>query len=202
MSELHQKPSQSIAAPPKAQMKRKAPAKTVVNPFSTKVLKRANPVKPLIPVDSNKKEVQEVKDEIEEIKEETPVEVPVTRPKPQIRTALDNLDPDLIDEEPEIEEIVTQDVQEDISGIDFDDDFGEENTAPKSEAKLPKSEVLDIGEGGKMWETVKGSQPEIPVDIQVDASQLPMTTGEDGEQVMRMYWIDAYEDQYKQPGEY
>uniref|UniRef100_A0A803T2M0 DNA polymerase n=1 Tax=Anolis carolinensis TaxID=28377 RepID=A0A803T2M0_ANOCA len=37
-------------------------------------------------------------------------------------------------------------------------------------------------------------------EIQVDSSQLPLTTGEDGQQVFRFYWLDAYEDQYTQPG--
>ncbi len=50
------------------------------------------------------------------------------------------------------------------------------------------------------WEMVKGDQPDIPVDVEVDSSKLPVTTDENGEQVLQMYWIDAYEDQYKQPG--
>ena len=41
---------------------------------------------------------------------------------------------------------------------------------------------------------------ELPVDVQVDSSQLPLCTNDDGEQVIRMFWIDAYEDYYKQPG--
>ena len=50
------------------------------------------------------------------------------------------------------------------------------------------------------WETCKGDAADIPVDVQVDSSQLPMVENEEGEQVLRMYWIDAYEDQWKQPG--
>lgn len=37
-------------------------------------------------------------------------------------------------------------------------------------------------------------------EIQVDSSELPLVTGEDGQQVFRFYWLDAYEDQYNQPG--
>ncbi|XP_062982560.1 DNA polymerase alpha catalytic subunit [Elgaria multicarinata webbii] len=36
--------------------------------------------------------------------------------------------------------------------------------------------------------------------IQVDASQLPLIIGEDGQQIFKFYWLDAYEDQYNQPG--
>ncbi len=51
------------------------------------------------------------------------------------------------------------------------------------------------------WETVKGEDTSvIPQDVHVDSSQLPLTTNEDGEQVLRMYWLDAYEDYFRQPG--
>ena len=54
---------------------------------------------------------------------------------------------------------------------------------------------------GTSWETVKAESMDLPRDVQVDSSKLPLTTGEDGEQVLRMYWFDAYEDYFKQPGE-
>ena len=50
------------------------------------------------------------------------------------------------------------------------------------------------------WEISKGDEADIPVDVQVDSSQLPLVSNKDGEQFLRMYWIDAYEDPYKQPG--
>ena len=204
MSELQQKPSSSSlpSAPPQVKLKRKAPAKTVVNPFSTKAIKRANPVKALAPVDTNKatvvEETEDVKmeEEVEDIKEEPmqqEEEAPSRRPKPQIRTALDCLDPEAMEAEVEEEEKVKKEM--DVSGIDFDDDFGVENAAPKEEESLP-----ELVSGGTAWETVKSSQPEYTADIQVDSSQLPLIQDEDGEQVLKMFWIDAYEDQYKQPG--
>lgn len=52
---------------------------------------------------------------------------------------------------------------------------------------------------GTSWEVSKGDQAGIPVDVEVDSSKLPLVT-ENEEQFLRMYWIDAYEDQYKQPG--
>ena len=50
------------------------------------------------------------------------------------------------------------------------------------------------------WKTETSQGSEVITDVQVDASQLPLTTNEDGEQVLRFYWLDAYEDHYKQPG--
>jgi DNA polymerase alpha subunit A len=43
-------------------------------------------------------------------------------------------------------------------------------------------------------------QSESATDVQVDTSQIPMVTKENGDQVLRFYWLDAYEDQYKHPG--
>ncbi|XP_069103569.1 DNA polymerase alpha catalytic subunit-like isoform X1 [Argopecten irradians] len=37
-------------------------------------------------------------------------------------------------------------------------------------------------------------------DIQVDTSNLPLVTNSSGDQVLRFYWLDAYEDPYNNPG--
>lgn len=37
-------------------------------------------------------------------------------------------------------------------------------------------------------------------EIQVDSNHLPLVKGADEEQVFQFYWLDAYEDQYSQPG--
>uniref|UniRef100_A0A8C3RYD7 DNA polymerase n=1 Tax=Chelydra serpentina TaxID=8475 RepID=A0A8C3RYD7_CHESE len=37
-------------------------------------------------------------------------------------------------------------------------------------------------------------------EVHVDPSCLPLVNGEDDDQVFRFYWLDAYEDQYSQPG--
>lgn len=39
------------------------------------------------------------------------------------------------------------------------------------------------------------------MEVQVDSSQLPLVEGPDGERVFRFYWLDAFEDQYSQPGD-
>lgn len=45
-----------------------------------------------------------------------------------------------------------------------------------------------------------GDSGEAPMEVQVDSSQLPLVEGPDGEKVFRFYWLDAFEDQYSQPG--
>ncbi|KAL2768884.1 DNA polymerase alpha catalytic subunit isoform 3 [Daubentonia madagascariensis] len=37
-------------------------------------------------------------------------------------------------------------------------------------------------------------------EVQVDSNYLPLVKGTDEEQVFQFYWLDAYEDQYNQPG--
>uniref|UniRef100_A0A672P6E8 DNA polymerase n=1 Tax=Sinocyclocheilus grahami TaxID=75366 RepID=A0A672P6E8_SINGR len=70
---------------------------------------------------------------------------------------------------------------------------------------IPCSKWLNIdlsGLGGGMgWEKIEEGEPiETPVEVQVDSSQLPLMEGPDGDMVFRFYWLDAFEDQYSQPG--
>lgn len=70
---------------------------------------------------------------------------------------------------------------------------------PKTE---PLEEVLKSGMvGGSCWEKMEEEEAdEAPVEVQVDSSQLPLVEGPDGDMVFRFYWLDAFEDQYNQPG--
>ena len=54
--------------------------------------------------------------------------------------------------------------------------------------------------GWNGFQDSNSGQSEVTTDIHVDSSQLPLVAREDGEQVLRFYWLDAYEDQYKNPG--
>lgn len=46
----------------------------------------------------------------------------------------------------------------------------------------------------------KDKEMSVSGDIQVDSGALPTVTNEKGESVLRMYWLDAYEDPFKHPG--
>ncbi|KAG7160964.1 DNA polymerase alpha catalytic subunit-like [Homarus americanus] len=63
----------------------------------------------------------------------------------------------------------------------------------------PKVDESQLATG---WETIKGELKEAQFnqDVQIDSSQLPLTTNAEGDQVLRFYWLDAYEDYFKQPG--
>ncbi|XP_063490816.1 DNA polymerase alpha catalytic subunit isoform X6 [Symphalangus syndactylus] len=57
---------------------------------------------------------------------------------------------------------------------------------------LPDVSCWDIDQEGDSSFSVQ--------EVQVDSSHLPLVKGADGEQVFHFYWLDAYEDQYNQPG--
>ncbi|XP_071492723.1 DNA polymerase alpha catalytic subunit-like [Diadema antillarum] len=120
-------------------------------------------------------------------------------------------------------EVLEEDVDEnDLNGLDDMEDLDFDEDDVKTEPNVVKPEVKEEEmeeEDSKAtvqaninpevcstsgWETIKGEveedEEDIKVNIQVDASTLPLTTNEDGEQILRMYWLDAYEDPFKQPG--
>ncbi|CAG5130361.1 unnamed protein product, partial [Candidula unifasciata] len=96
----------------------------------------------------------------------------------------------------------------DMSDIDFDDvedctreDIKVEPTdhqlenKPKPSRHLISEDTLTVG-----WDNAGSTGQSVPVDVQVDTSKLPLTSNATGEQVLRFYWLDAFEDPYHQPG--
>uniref|UniRef100_A0A0B7B4I6 DNA polymerase n=1 Tax=Arion vulgaris TaxID=1028688 RepID=A0A0B7B4I6_9EUPU len=102
----------------------------------------------------------------------------------------------------------------DLADIGFDDDMVDTSSKPEElEVKhdvvhdnlqmdtkkcnqLISEEILTLG-----WENVgNNGQSETHMDFTVDNSNLPLVTNSTGEQVLRFYWLDAYEDPYHQPG--
>ncbi|CAB1340897.1 unnamed protein product, partial [Coregonus sp. 'balchen'] len=67
---------------------------------------------------------------------------------------------------------------------------------PKAE---PQDPVLLRGVLGGSWGQEEGDS-EAPVEVQVDTSRLPLVEGPEGELMFRFYWLDAFEEQYSQPG--
>ncbi|KAJ8375624.1 hypothetical protein SKAU_G00062040 [Synaphobranchus kaupii] len=67
----------------------------------------------------------------------------------------------------------------------------------------PKTEVQNppFHPGMSCWAAMgEGETSEPVVEVQVDPSQLPLVVGSDGELAFRFYWLDAFEDQFNQPG--
>ncbi|CAJ0952654.1 unnamed protein product [Ranitomeya imitator] len=100
---------------------------------------------------------------------------------------------------------------------DFDEPMEEDNSeskpdisaAVKIEADIKKEVKEETDEKPHMasafsrescWDQAPDETHSVANEVQVDSSLLPLVTGEDGDPVFRFYWLDAYEDQYNQPG--
>ncbi|TWW71126.1 DNA polymerase alpha catalytic subunit isoform X1 [Takifugu flavidus] len=79
---------------------------------------------------------------------------------------------------------------------------GEAKVAPKVEPKMePHDPILFSSKTESSWEQEEEDRASaVPVDIQVDTSQLPLVEEPNGEQVFRFYWLDAFEEPYSHPG--
>ncbi|XP_061096553.1 DNA polymerase alpha catalytic subunit isoform X2 [Conger conger] len=197
LQDLHSEKPSPFAPPPVISLKKKKPPRVPLNPFS---------VQPQAPKDSP-----------------SPIGSKVramgagARPAPAARTP--RAQP-LPSPAPPTSQSLRVTVEEaDDGALQFDDrDFdepmdvgGEEQEAVKEETQPEPLTALEeesktelqkpllhsgvFSEGG--WEA-ETSEP--VVEVQVDSSQLPMVEGPDGELAFRFYWLDAFEDQYSQPG--
>lgn len=126
----------------------------------------------------------------------------------------------------ELEDSATQDIEEfQTQDLDFDDDFSNDAAPKPVEVKkedIPSTAetITDVAEeflnedfeifSGKK-ESPKELKPltstwpdqmldnQVVANIQVDA-QLPLKTNENGDKVMKFYWLDAWEDRFVKPG--
>nr|XP_019612610.1 PREDICTED: DNA polymerase alpha catalytic subunit [Rhinolophus sinicus] len=128
---------------------------------------------------------------------------------------------------PTAEPVPCQQDQEESAAVDFDDaDFDEPMEAEevdmepvaaktrdqesepakgvKAEADPQKGTTSCLGSflpDDSCWDIDREDDSSFSAqDVQVDSSKLPLVKGEDEEQVLQFYWLDAYEDQYNQPG--
>ncbi|KAM8977106.1 DNA polymerase alpha catalytic subunit [Pelodytes ibericus] len=205
-----------IAPPPVITLKKKRPAGAPLNPFSVSnaspkvssasVRKPPAEVKSEYPQSSSYCKVQSTAKPLQ-IKPELPSDVGKNMAK-KIGFV-------------KVEEISAE---REHAEIEFDDgDFDEpmeednfevtpQNTATvkeESKCKSVKKEeqiteesaiIKAVPSNESCWDHMPDENETVSNEVQVDSSLLPLVTGEDGDQVFRFYWLDAYEDQYNQPG--
>ncbi|ELW48287.1 DNA polymerase alpha catalytic subunit [Tupaia chinensis] len=80
---------------------------------------------------------------------------------------------------------------EPAEGVKHEADPGK-GTTSYLESFLPDVSCWDIGQEDDSNFSTQ--------EVKVDSSHLPLVKGTDGDQVFQFYWLDAYEDQYNQPG--
>ncbi|XP_063063465.1 DNA polymerase alpha catalytic subunit [Engraulis encrasicolus] len=202
LQDLHSEKSAILTPPPVVTLKKKKSVGSPMNPFSVK----PQPPKDMLPSPVPKMKLPAPVAPLPPVKA-----AQAPKPAPSVKA--------IKVEEPE------EEMQEplEFDDMDFDEpmDLGsQENkeaqvkTEVKAEVKAevkptvkvePKSEPQDpmlipamTGGWAKMEED--GDSGEAPMEVQVDSSQLPLVEGPDGEKVFRLYWLDAFEDQYSQPG--
>ncbi|MCJ8745884.1 hypothetical protein PDJAM_G00135430 [Pangasius djambal] len=205
LEDLHSEKPLLFTPPPVITLKKKKALGSPMNPFSVQT--QSPKESPVAPASKPKRAV--IRPPPSDLASK-----PASQPAPSIQP-----------QKPKLEE-----PDEACDSLDFDEvDFDEpmelgteqqqqqqrEETAVKAEAEPeaergvkvepktePEDEVLISGMvGDSCWGKVEEDEvDESPVEVQVDSSQLPMVEGADGETVFRFYWLDAFEDQFNQPG--
>ncbi|XP_071838856.1 DNA polymerase alpha catalytic subunit-like [Apostichopus japonicus] len=146
---------------------------------------------------------------------------PKSRPEKRFKQSVKmEPEPEIEDYSESMQDFTSENIEEMDTPIEEADTTQEEEAKPKVEdvdskvaetgrkfipavKEKPKSNFNPAAVSDLGWETVRetaADSKEKIQDVQVDSSALPLTTNDDNEQVLRFYWIDAYEDQYKQPG--
>ncbi|ESP04902.1 hypothetical protein LOTGIDRAFT_109334, partial [Lottia gigantea] len=98
-------------------------------------------------------------------------------------------------------EIKPEPVDEDSPMIEqFDTNMDDDDDVIQTENQVQQNGGANLEFVSSGWENVQSETVEPVGDIHVDSSKLPLVTNEEGEQIMRFYWLDAYEDPWKQPG--
>ncbi|KAM9037624.1 DNA polymerase alpha catalytic subunit isoform 1-T1 [Sarcophilus harrisii] len=78
----------------------------------------------------------------------------------------------------------------------------EKDKEPKKSVEPELSHLDSFFPDVSCWDKIdqEGESSIQTQEIQVDSNRLPLVKGTDGDQVFLFYWLDAYEDQYNQPG--
>ncbi|XP_022344658.2 DNA polymerase alpha catalytic subunit-like [Crassostrea virginica] len=211
MEELHQGPSEGMMKPLPIKLKKKGfnATKSPLNPFNTNIPSAgAQPVRGSQPV--KKKTIIKAEPQLVKIKREPGI---LPRPNIPLEDAFDEVDGmdvgvGSVKTEKDSDSGFTQTYGDeaammDLNDVDFDDeDLGIKKEEPEKKVHAEEevvsipSETFSTG-----WENYQmNSQEESAAEVKVDTSELPLVTSSNGEQVLRFYWLDAYEDQYHNPG--
>ncbi|XP_019480791.1 PREDICTED: DNA polymerase alpha catalytic subunit [Hipposideros armiger] len=199
-------PETSFTTPPPVILKKKRSIETSMNPFSMHTPKaipsgktdspvsRKEPPLTLVPV----KRARFAADPVL-VPCPTAETVPALCPRNKDESvAVDFEDVDF-DEPMEAEEVDLEPV-----AAKTRDQKSEPAKGVKTEADPQKGTTSCLGSfvpDGSCWDIDREDDSGFSAqDVQVDSNNLPLVKGADEEQVFQFFWLDAYEDQYSQPG--
>ncbi|XP_017526531.2 DNA polymerase alpha catalytic subunit isoform X2 [Manis javanica] len=183
-----------VTPPPVMILKKKGPIGATLNPFSVHTPKAVPSGKAASSV--SRKEPPSIPVPIKHV-EFAGEPVAALRTDDDESGAMDFEDGDF-DEPMETEEVAVEPVvaktgdeeSEPVEGVKYEADCGT-GTASYLGSFLPEVSWDIDQEDGSTFSAQ---------EVQVDSSHLPLVKGADEEQVFQFYWLDAYEDQYSQPG--
>ncbi|XP_030058230.1 DNA polymerase alpha catalytic subunit isoform X2 [Microcaecilia unicolor] len=213
LQDLNNAEMPQLAPPPVIMLKKRRPAGVALNPFS--VLSPLPKVTPPAMVRTPRSSV----------KMESPFLAPIKQEPASQRTAIKE-ESSVAERDPMKVKVMADEAGEDQHAMDFEDgdfdelmeaqDMGvvpetgntiEEEIGHVECAREKHGESQDTSSGSSIlpeiscWDRMDQEESDsVGTEVQVDSSQLPLVNGADGEQVFRFYWLDAYEDQYHQPG--
>ncbi|XP_029458947.1 DNA polymerase alpha catalytic subunit isoform X2 [Rhinatrema bivittatum] len=201
-----------LAPPPVIMLKKKRPAGVALNPFSMQspfpkvtppttmrvphtVVKTESPLAKVVQRHASQKAM--TKEESNVMESADPMRVNIT-------TAAAGEDQHVMDFEDgdfdELMEAENMDVVTEGSSIKEEAEHAECARAIHPEVQdssFPNRTLLEVS----CWDRMDKEESDLVApEVQVDLGRLPLMNGADGEQVFKFYWLDAYEDQYHQPG--
>ncbi|XP_026057085.1 DNA polymerase alpha catalytic subunit-like [Carassius auratus] len=200
LQDLHSEKPVLLTPPPVITLKKKKTLGSPMNPFS---------VKPQVPKESPGVQMSKPRPVVTRVPPADPSPRSSAHIQPSKPAATQIKKPQAEEPEEEAIEFDEMDFDEPMEAENIEEEpvkvkaeletTSNVNVEPKTE---PQDEMLISGLGGGMgWEKIEEGEPiEAPVEVQVDSSQLPLVEGPDGDMVFRFYWLDAFEDQYNQPG--
>ena len=143
-------------------------------------------------------------------------EAPISHQAPNVETEVplsqaiedDDFTEDMFDEPMDVVDSGPSQIIED------DDDEEEEEETKESTKTSEEKENLAENRGFKTTKLEESSKPDIPMmmikstietptyitDVKIDPGKLPLIKNSSGDKVLRMYWLDAFEDYFKHPG--
>ncbi|XP_067896670.1 DNA polymerase alpha catalytic subunit [Heterodontus francisci] len=221
LQDLHAEASSLPVPPPAVVLKRRKPAGVSANPFSVKL--PAPKVSPVPNCNRQNSSVRKgtVTEEVASIMNSAQP-VPVSSSVKQVPVKHGGKRVESVEKKDSPEAVAVKEekfADDDPYAVEFDEgDFDEPmeteslstvkmGTEPEKNITREEPEEEDkpfinstVTESS-CWDRMDQDECDsVVVEVQVDAGRLPLVTGSEGEQVFRFYWVDAYEDQYHQPG--
>ncbi|KAJ8385816.1 hypothetical protein AAFF_G00181720 [Aldrovandia affinis] len=201
LQDLHSETPSLLAPPPVIFLKKKKPPGVPLNPFSIR------PQAPKFTQDSPSPVRSKVRPAPTGSSHKAPAHAPSSSARKTQRNRVKVEEPAQLDETDLQFDEGDFDEPMEVGGEEEEVEVKEEvqpepHTALKEE---PKTEPLTpktlLHSGMSCWAGLgEGEASEPVVEVQVDSSCLPLVEGADGELTFRFYWLDAFEDQYNQPG--